>query len=299
MKKSLAAVAILCLSFAAQSRAQDTRARTTLKVPSKTPTVANAAEMDDAAKVRALIASGADVNQPQGDGMTALHWASEHGDAALVNALLAAKADVKATTHIGNYTPLHVAAKTGNPAVVEALLKAGADAKAVTTSGATAMHFSSESGDTVSIALLADKGADVNAKESIWGQTPLIFAASAGRAPAVRTLIHHGAELGVHTKLENLQDEAALEQAAARKRNAVLVSWEPEKHKNDTATVQLNAMGMPIGVNPPPTGGDPAALSGQLGGGGGGGRGGRGGPAAPAPKGPFTPTQMQAAIDSG
>ncbi len=276
--------------------AQDTRPRTTLKVPNKTPAVANAAMDGEAAKVRSLIATGADVNVPQGDGMTALHWAAERGDAALVNALLAAKASVKATTNVGNYTPLHVAAKTGNPAVVAALVKAGADAKAVTTSGATAMHFSSASGDTASIVLLASKGADVNAREGEWNQTPLVFAAAAGRAPAVRTLIRAGASVIVRTRVENLQEQTALEQAAARKRDAVLVSWEPEKHKNDTSTSAVNAMGMPVGSDPPVTGGvilppDPAAA---------GGRGGApGAPRPPQPKGPFTPAQLQAAIDSG
>ena len=288
------------LVVATTAGAQDTRPKTTLKVPNKTPAVANAAEMGDAAKVRSLLARGADVNQAQGDGMTALHWAAERGDAGMVNALLAAKASVKATTNIGSYTPLHIAAKTGNPAVVEALLKAGADAKAVTTSGATALHFSSASGDSASIALLADKGADLNAREAEWGQTPLVFAAAAGRAPAVRTLIRRGANVTARTRMENLQEQAALEQAATRKRNAVLVSWEPERHANDTSAVTLNAMGMPMGGNPPPTGGDPAALAGALPAGAGGGRGDAPGrPAAPQPKGPFTPAQLQAAIDSG
>jgi len=302
MKKSLATVAILVLTASAQLSGQDTRPKTTLKLPAKTPAVANAAEVGDAAKVRSLLANGADVNLAQGDGMTALHWAAERGDASMVNALLAAKASVKATTSIGNYTPLHVAAKTGNPAVVAALLKAGADAKAVTTSGATALHFSAASGDSVSIGLLADKGADLNAKEAEWGQTPLVFASSAGRAPAVRALIHRGADVSIRTKMENLREQQALEQAAARKRNAVLVSWEPEKHINDTNSVQLNAAGMPIGANPLPTGGDPNLItpSAAGGGGGGGGRGGAPGAArVPAPKGPFTPAQIQAAIDSG
>src|SRR6185295_16816215 len=131
---------------------------------------------------------------------------------------------------------------------------------------------------------------------------PLVFAAATGRAPAIRALLRNGAKVGERTKMENLQEQAALEQAAARKRNAVLVSWEPEKHINDTNTVQLNAAGMPIGVNPPPTGGDPNAIVAPPAGGGGGaggGRGGAAGPRAPAPKGPFTPTQLQAAIDSG
>ena len=54
--------------------------------------VADAAMRGDAAAVRALIAEGADVNVPQGDGMTALHWAAQNRDAALVRDLLEAGA---------------------------------------------------------------------------------------------------------------------------------------------------------------------------------------------------------------
>jgi ankyrin repeat protein len=312
MRKHILAGAALLLALSAQSRGQDTRAAATLRVPSRSAVVADAAMKGDLASVRRLIQQGGNVNVAQGDGMTALHWGAERGDAAMVAALLAAKANVKAVTRIGEYTPLHIAAKTGNPAVVTALLNAGADAKAVTTSGATALHFAAAAGDTTSINAFADQHADVNAKESEWGQTPLIFAASAGRAPAIRALVKRGADLGLRTALMNLQEQTALEQAATRKRNAVLVSWEPEKHKNDTLAAPTAMAGAPMGqpgVNIiPPI--DSSASAGAYGGGGrgargGGGTGGAGGAAGPAraalpqPKGPFTPAQLQAAIDSG
>ncbi len=43
----------------------------------------SAAQRGDLAAVKSLIAEGADVNVPQGDGMTALHWAAHHGDTAM------------------------------------------------------------------------------------------------------------------------------------------------------------------------------------------------------------------------
>src|SRR5438128_1183001 len=131
----------LALVAAVAARAQDTRPAKTLKVPTSAPVVAEAAMRGDADAVRKLVAQGADVNAPQGDGMTALHWAAEHGDVALTETLLRAHASVKAVTRIGNYTPLHVASKTGNAAVMKALLKAGADANAATSSGATSLHM--------------------------------------------------------------------------------------------------------------------------------------------------------------
>src|SRR3954463_4529535 len=116
---------LLCTALllaAAPLAAQDSRG-TSLKIPkapaAKTPAVADAAMRGDLTKVRQLIAQNADVNVPQGDGMTALHWAAERGDAALTEVLLKAHADVKATTRIGKYTPLHIASKSGNGAVVK------------------------------------------------------------------------------------------------------------------------------------------------------------------------------------
>ena len=120
--------------------------------PADSP-VADAAMRGDAEAVEALIARGADVNVPQGDGMTALHWASERADAALVRVLLEAGAAVNAVTRMGDYTPLHLAAKAGSAGAVEALLEAGSDPHAVTATGdVTAMHFAAGAGSADAIA---------------------------------------------------------------------------------------------------------------------------------------------------
>ena len=59
--------------------------------------VADAAMRGNLSAVKLLIQQGVNVNAPQGDGMTALHWAADRGDAAMVDLLLKAKADLKAT----------------------------------------------------------------------------------------------------------------------------------------------------------------------------------------------------------
>jgi len=84
--------------------------------------VADAAMRGDRAKVEQLLKSGADVNAPRGDGMTALHWAAFKDDLNMVRALLAAGANVKVVTRNGSITPLNIAAKNGNAAMVQALL---------------------------------------------------------------------------------------------------------------------------------------------------------------------------------
>src|SRR5438034_1610820 len=90
-----------------------------VRAAASTSPVADAAMRGDREAVRALLKLGADVNAPQGDGMTALHHAAELGDAELTAMLLYAGANVSATTRIGGYTPLHVASAGGHAQVAE------------------------------------------------------------------------------------------------------------------------------------------------------------------------------------
>ena len=68
-----------------------------------------------------------DVNAPEPDGTTALHWAVHQNDLDLVERLIRAGANVNAKNDYGS-TPMSEAAIVGNAAMIERLLKAGADA---------------------------------------------------------------------------------------------------------------------------------------------------------------------------
>src|SRR4030095_3330239 len=96
--------------------------------------------------VLAMIKQGADVNAPQGDGVTALHWAARQGDVELVAALVAAGANPRATTRFGSYTPLHLAAERGSAAIATALLGAGSPVDARTNTGATPLMLAAAGG---------------------------------------------------------------------------------------------------------------------------------------------------------
>lgn len=50
--------------------------------------LAEAVRAGDLARVRALLKQSADVNAPESDSSTALHWAADRGDAAAVDLLL-------------------------------------------------------------------------------------------------------------------------------------------------------------------------------------------------------------------
>ena len=268
----------------------------------ETPPIVAAAQQGDADEVRRLLAAKADVNAAAGDGMTALHWAAYHGDVALVRALLRAKASVTATTRLGANTPLHVAARHGHGAAVAALLAGGADARAMTGAGGTALHLAAAAGDTVAVRALVRAKADVNARETEWGQTPLMFAAANDRADAVRALLAAGADPLLRTEVVDLTTRTAREQAAARKRNEVMIAFLPEKIRD--SILQAGApqpaagaagLGTPAAAAGAPAGAAPAAAAAAPAGPPGGGRGGLRAP----PTQYLTAEQIQMAIDSG
>jgi ankyrin repeat protein len=162
--------------------------------------VVDAASRGDTETVRQLLRDGADVNEAQGDGMTALHWAADRGDIALLDMLIYAGSNLDSGTRIGQYTPLHIASRTGHEKIVRALLDAGAIVDATTNnSGAQPIHLAAASGNAAAVSALLDGGAEVDAREGAWGQTPLVFAAAANRVEAMNVLLDAGADPAVTT----------------------------------------------------------------------------------------------------
>jgi uncharacterized protein len=171
--------------------------------------VASAAQAGDVAAVKALLKSGADVSEAQGDGMTALHWAALNGDAELASILRYAGANWRATTRLGGYMPLHLAAQSGAEGVLAQLIEAGADLQVKTATGATALMLAAASGNSKAVSLLLERGADVHAQEGAHGQTALMFAAARDRAEVVRLLLARGAVPSATTKIIDLEALAA------------------------------------------------------------------------------------------
>ena len=192
--------------------------------------VADAAQRGDLEAVRRLLREGADVNAPQGDGMTALHWAAERGDESLCEVLLYAGARVDAGTRIGHYTPLHLAARAANEAVLGRLLRAGSDPNALTTnSGAAPLHLAAASGDPGVIAALVEGGADVNGREGAWGQTPLIFAAANNRVAAIEVLLRAGADPSLTAHSVDADAHARADAAAERRISEFLAAFKEKE----------------------------------------------------------------------
>ena len=163
--------------------------------------LADAVQNGDRAAIRTLLAKKVDVNAPQGDGTTALHWAAFNDDTVTAKLLLAAGANVKAATRDGAITPLFMACRNGSAPMIELLLNAGADGNSVTETGTTPLMMAASAGNPAALKVLLDHGANVNARDLAHGQTALMFAASLNRADAIKILIAHGADPKLTSKV--------------------------------------------------------------------------------------------------
>lgn len=154
--------------------------------------IADAAEHKQLETIRRLLMEKADVNAPQPDGMTALHWAVEHDDLKMTQMLLAAGANPKAKNRY-EVTPLTLACINGNPAILASLLDKGADANSGLLGGESALMTAARTGNLECVQLLLKNGADPKVRER-KGQSAIMWAAAEGHADVVNALIDAGAD---------------------------------------------------------------------------------------------------------
>jgi ankyrin repeat protein len=153
-----------------------------------------AIDNDDAAKVKALIAAGTDVNSRDKDGETALMravcaWAPD-----IAKALLAAGAEVDARDQYGNTALIWATRCPSGDEALKPLLDAGAKVDARNKDGQTALFSAATISSDKAVQTLIDAGADVNAKDES-GRTPLMSAADQDRVGHVKTLLAAGADV--------------------------------------------------------------------------------------------------------
>lgn len=233
--------------------------------------VADAAQRGDIEAVRTLLRDGADVNAPQGDGMTALHWTALSGDLKTMNVLLYAGATTEVLTRVGAYTPLHLASSRGHGASVARLLEAGSKPGPTTATGVQPLHLAAQAGSAEAVKALLDRGADVNVKDNTHGRTPLVFAASQNRLEAMKILLAKGADARFATKVIDYRERSAADSQSRQVRDRIV-----------SATTG-RATNSNININDPPPAGQAgaAAAAARAGGAGPGARGGRAGQPIP------------------
>jgi ankyrin repeat protein len=175
--------------------------------------------LPDTAKARLLIQKGANVNSKLSDGKTVLMFAVRlHGQAELVRLLLTKGADATAKDEDGG-TALMYAARAGNVEAMGLLLKKDVDVNAaagpgfgkfsfgtlvdparkaaVMEGGFTALIGAAASGDERAVAMLLERGANVNAAVD-GGYTPLLMTIMSGCKPQIaRMLVDKRAKVNV------------------------------------------------------------------------------------------------------
>lgn len=188
--------------------------------------------------MQALVKGGANVNEPDSDGMTPLVAACHTSQHELVKELLAARADPNLAEADGQ-TPLIAAAENGNVQMIQNLLEAGADVdatdsdyqtplmaaaaegcidsvKVLLSAGADASHCDEEGTTVLMVAEFAEElmdmllsaGADVNAMDGD-DETALYKAARLADAEYVEWLLRHGADPYQATVMEQTALDAA------------------------------------------------------------------------------------------
>jgi uncharacterized protein len=149
-----------------------------------------ATRIDNDRTVRQLLAKGFDPNALSAKGDVALVVAMKEDAPKVAAALLAhPQIQLDAANQAGE-TALMMAALRGNEEGVRRLLERGA---AVNRPGWTPLHYAASGSATALVALLLDKGADIEAP-SPNGTTPLMMAARYGNQESAVLLLSRGAK---------------------------------------------------------------------------------------------------------
>jgi ankyrin repeat protein len=127
-----------------------------------------------------------------------LHDAAREGDRALLAQLLRDGANIDEQDETGE-TALFAAALAAEPKVIDQLMVAGADAAIRNDRGMSSLHAAAFGGDAEAVHLLLGEGpfakrVDVNDADNKFGVTPLIVAAEENEGDIVAYLITVGAD---------------------------------------------------------------------------------------------------------
>jgi ankyrin repeat protein len=175
--------------------------------PVSAASLATAARDGDVAAVRAQLEAGADANQVESDGSSALLWAAYHSSPELVVLLLARGADPNRANEFG-VTPLLQASRNGDVATMRALLDGRADLQGAVRDGETPLMAAARTGIDEAVQLLLERGSDPNAAETLGGQTALMWAAAEGHLNVVDALLRAGADPNLKSRTSELSNRS-------------------------------------------------------------------------------------------
>lgn len=161
---------------------------------------------EDIAEIEKLLNNGADINKVDAKGRTPLYWAALQGSRSVAEYLISRGAQIeKGADWKDDDTPLHVASGKGYTDVVALLLDKGANVNKENRVGQTPLHLAAWRGHSETVGYLVSYGADVNVKDK-RGYTPLHVedinqGARGGYREAVELLIAAGADVNARASV--------------------------------------------------------------------------------------------------
>jgi ankyrin repeat protein len=184
-------------------------AQTTAPAPKDTRLV-DAIKAGNATTALALLQKKVDVNVPEPDGTTPLHWAVRNDDSMLIDRLLKAGANPKTENRYG-ITPIYLACVNGSASAVDRLINAGVSANATGPLGETALMTCARTGNVAAARVLLAHGAIVDAVEAWHGQTALMWATAQGHADMMRALVQASADVNARSAVVEWERQRTLE----------------------------------------------------------------------------------------
>ena len=149
-----------------------------------------AVNLDNASAVAELLSKGFDPNTLSESGQVALYIAMREGSPKVAAVLLASpRLNIDAANAAGE-TPLMMAALQGRLDWARKLIDRGAK---VQKPGWSPVHYAATGPSTELLAMLLDRGADINARAPDMS-TPLMMAVRFGPEDSVKLLVRRGAE---------------------------------------------------------------------------------------------------------
>ena len=127
-----------------------------------------------------------------------LYWAAHAGRVNVVKELIEKRADIEVKDDHG-WTPLHCASRNGHLDVVKCLVANKADVNAKDHDGDTPLHWASRNGHLNVVQFLFEHKADINAKTN-YGSTPLHLASNGHYLDVVQFLVEHKADINAKDK---------------------------------------------------------------------------------------------------
>ena len=151
----------------------------------------------DINECRHLVQNGIiDVNEPDLNGMTPLHYACFYANSVIIKFLVRAGANVNTQDNDGR-TPVLILSYFMDSGCIEFLIQNGADLNICDVNGCNVLHHGSCYRDkTECLKLLISKGVDIN-KQDRMGFSPLLHAVSNGAIENARCLLDNGANLSL------------------------------------------------------------------------------------------------------